>query len=243
MNKTSIPGWTINIDENSNGVFKVTLTDAYGHKAEVIGNATGETIERATGDAFDIEKEISQHWNLFLYNLAVQKLSDKNVEHKEYKDEAFGSWFIERQDKRLVYDGKDSWLVFQTKIKNDWTDIEIIENNELKYSNFVRQINRLTETSTLNNLTAAGPYLTIKAKKIIGYIFIALAIILTLTAVGLLSKLIGTIFGIFKIFTGALDSYQIGKIIGSSIYWTVHITLAIKLWIYGRILIKNKTVE
>jgi hypothetical protein len=82
-----------------------------------------------------------------------------------------------------------------------------------------------------------------KAKKIIGYFFIVLAIILTLTAVGLISKLMGTVFGIFKIFTGALDSYQIGKIIGSAIYWTVHITLAIKLWIYGRIWIKNKEVE
>ncbi len=243
MNKKSIPGWTINIDEVSNGVFKVTLRDAYGHKAEIIDNATGETIERAIGDAFDIEKEISLNWNLFLYNLAVQKLSDKKVEHKAYNDEAFGSWFIERQDKRLVYDGKDSWLVFQTKIKNDWTDIEIIENSELKYSNFERQINRLTESTALKSLTAAGPYLTIKAKKIIGYVFIGLAIILTLTAVGLLPNLIGTIFGIFKIFTGALDSYQIGKFIGSAIYWTVHITLVIILWIYGRIWIKNRTAE
>lgn len=151
MNKKSIPGWTINIDEISNGVFKVTLTDGYGRKAEIIDNATDETIERAICDAFDIEKQISQNWNLFLYNLAVQKLSDKEIKNKEYNDKAFGSWFIERQDKRLVYDGKDSWLIFQTKIKSDWTDINTIKKDELNYSNFVRQINRLTENTTHNS--------------------------------------------------------------------------------------------
>ncbi len=157
MNKKSIPGWTINIDEISNGVFKVTLTDAYGRKAEIIDNATDETIERAISDAFDIENQTSQNWNLFLYDLAVQKLSDKDIKNKEYNNQAFGSWFIERQDKRLVYDGKDSWLILQTKTKGDWTDIDTIKKDELKYSNFVRQINQLTENTTHNStLPKAG---------------------------------------------------------------------------------------
>ncbi len=150
MYKKSMPGWTININEISNGVFKVTLTDDYGRKAEIIDHATDETIERAIGDAFDIEKQISQNWNLFLYELAAQKLSDKDIKYKEYNNQAFGSWFIERQDKQLVYDGKDSWLILQTKTKADWTDIGTIKKDELKYSNFVRQINRLTENTTHN---------------------------------------------------------------------------------------------
>ncbi len=157
MKKKSIPGWTINIDEISKGVFKVTLTDVYGRQAEIIDSATDETIERAIEDAFDIEKQISQNWNLFLYDLAGQKLSDKDIKNKEYNDKAFGSWFIESQDKRLVYDGKDSWLIFQTKTKGDWTNIDSIKKDELKYSNFVRQINRLTENTTHNStLPKAG---------------------------------------------------------------------------------------
>lgn len=147
MNKKSIPGWIINIDEISNSVFKVTLTDGYGRKSEVIDSATDETIEKAIGYAFDIEKQISQNWNLFLFNLSLQKLSDKDITNKEYNDKFFGSWFIERQDKRLVYDGKDSWLIFQTKTKGDWIDIDIIKKDELKYSNFVRQINKLIENT------------------------------------------------------------------------------------------------
>jgi hypothetical protein len=82
------------------------------------------------------------------------------------------------------------------------------------------------------------------SRKIIGYIFVVIAIILTLTIVGLLPKLIGTIFGIFKIFMGKLDSYQVGQVIGTAIYWTVHISLTILLWIYGRRWIKiNQNIE
>jgi len=151
MNEKSIPGWTINIDEISNGVFKVALTDAFGRKAEVVDNATDETIEKTIGYAFDIEKQISKNWNLFIYELCIQRLGNTDIKTKEYNNKAFGSWFIERQNKRLKYDGKDSWLIFQTKFKDDWTDIEIIKNGELNYSNFVEQINRLTENTTNNS--------------------------------------------------------------------------------------------
>lgn len=148
MNKKSIPGWTINIDEVSNGVFKVTLTDAYGRKAEIIDLATDETIERTISDAFDIEKQISLNWNLFLYDLAVQKLSDKSVEQMEYDEKSFRSWVIETHENRLIYDGKDSWLIFQTKTNGNWTDIDIIKKEDLNYSNFIKQLTRLLESNT-----------------------------------------------------------------------------------------------
>lgn len=76
-------------------------------------------------------------------------------------------------------------------------------------------------------------------RKILGYIFIVVAIILTLAIVGQLPKLTGAIIGVFKIFTGALDSYQVGNVIGTIIYWLIHITLTITLWIYGRRWIRN----
>ncbi len=69
MNKKSIPGWTIYIDEISNGVFKVTLTDAYGRKAEIVDDATDETIERTISDAFEIEKQISKTGNYLFTSL------------------------------------------------------------------------------------------------------------------------------------------------------------------------------
>jgi len=137
MNKKSIPGWIIDINEISNGVFKVTLTDAFGRKAEVIDDANDETIERAVSYAFDIEKQVSKNWNLFLYELSNQKLNDTDIENKEYNDKAFGSWVIEKQDRRLIYDGKDSWLVFQTRSESNWTNTDGINRDDLGYSGHV----------------------------------------------------------------------------------------------------------
>lgn len=157
MNKKSIPGWTIYIDEVSNGVFKVTLSDAYGRKAEIIDNATDETIERAISDAFEIEKQNSKNWNLFLYELALQKLEDTEIKIKEYNDKTFGSWLIERRDKRLIYDGKESLLLAQTKLADNWTDIDRLTKGELKYSNFVKQINILSHiTAHSSDFTKSG---------------------------------------------------------------------------------------
>jgi len=139
----SIPGWTTNIEEISNGVFRVILTDEYGRKAEVIDNASDETIERAISDAFDIEKQISKNWNLFLFNLCIAAINNKNIVNKEYNDKAFGSWYIESEENRLIYDGKDNGLIFQTKIGGDWTDKIVITKDGLKYLNFVEQIRNI----------------------------------------------------------------------------------------------------
>ena len=103
---TSLPGWTTKIEEISNGVLKVTLTDNYGRKTEVIDNATDETINKAFNNAFEIEKQISKNWNKFLYNFCISQLSDAIITTKDYNDKAFGSWLIEVGDKRIVYMAK-----------------------------------------------------------------------------------------------------------------------------------------
>ncbi len=141
----SLPGWTINIDEVSNGVFKVTLVDLYGHKVEVIDNATNETIERSKSDAFDIEKQISRNWNLFLYDLCLLNLTNKTIIKQEYKDKVFGSWYIELQDKRVVYDGRDSWLNFEVKQGREWLNIITIEKGKVNYNNFVDLVDNLNK--------------------------------------------------------------------------------------------------
>lgn len=143
MNSNSIPGWTIKIEEIVYGIFKVTLTDAYGRKAEIIDQAIDETVERAKSAAFDIEKQISSNWNLFLYNLCLQKLSGVEIGRAEFEEKTFGSWVVEINNKRLIFDGKDSWLILQTKSNYDWMDTAIIKNNELNYFNFLNQINSL----------------------------------------------------------------------------------------------------
>lgn len=80
-------------------------------------------------------------------------------------------------------------------------------------------------------------------KKIFGYIFIVFAAIMTLAIVGQLSQIFAAIIGFFKIFTGTLDSYQIGKGIGTFMYWILHFAATIALWVYGRRWIKKKQID
>jgi predicted membrane protein len=77
-------------------------------------------------------------------------------------------------------------------------------------------------------------------KKIFGYIFIVIAVILALAIVGQLPQLFAAVFGFFKIFTGTLDSYQIGQVIGTFIYWILHFATTIALWVYGKRWIKKQ---
>ena len=80
-------------------------------------------------------------------------------------------------------------------------------------------------------------------RKIFGYIFIVASIILTFAIVGQLSKFLSAIVGIVKVFSGQLDSYQIGQVFGTFIYWVFHISLTIFLWTIGRRWIKYKTTK
>lgn len=133
MNTKSLPGWTTKIDEISNGVFKVTLTDKFGRKAEVVDNATDETIDKTLSYAFDIERKVSSNWNKFLFDFCLLRLKDKAITKKSYNDKDFGSWLIEVVDKRFIYLGKESWLVSQTRSDNKWFDNFIIKDDELTY--------------------------------------------------------------------------------------------------------------
>ena len=130
----TLPGWSTKIDEISNGVFNVVLTDQFGRKAEVTDHATNETIERGINDAFEIERQISKNWNKFLYDLCLQNLPKDQITQTEYNDQAFGSWFVELGNKRIVLDGKDFTLFSQIKVNQDWEDQIVLEKGNLTYS-------------------------------------------------------------------------------------------------------------
>ncbi|MFI5205749.1 MAG: hypothetical protein ACHQVK_02310 [Candidatus Paceibacterales bacterium] len=71
------------------------------------------------------------------------------------------------------------------------------------------------------------------SKKVYGYVFITLAVILTLAILGQLQALFTAIFGIFIAFTGKLNGYQSGILVGSFIYWVIHISLTVVFWNYS----------
>ena len=71
-------------------------------------------------------------------------------------------------------------------------------------------------------------------KKILGYIFIILAILLCIVIIGQISTFINTIIGVFSIFTGKLNAGEIGNAMGHLFYWAIYITLIVIFWKYGR---------
>lgn len=133
MDTKSLPVWTTKIDEISKGVFKVTLTDKFGRIAETVDNATDETIDKTLSYAFDIERKNSSNWNKFLFDFCLLRLADKTITRESYSDKDFGSWFIEVGNKRLLYLGKESWIVSQTQLDSEWFDNYIIKDHELNY--------------------------------------------------------------------------------------------------------------
>ncbi|MCB9261332.1 MAG: hypothetical protein H6607_02995 [Flavobacteriales bacterium] len=144
MNTKSLPGWTTKIDEISNGVFKVTLTDKFGRKAELVDNATDNTIDKAISYAFDIERKVSSNWNKFLFDFCLLRLTDKVITKESYHEKDFGSWLIQVGGKRFLYLGKESWLVAQTLSNNDWFDNYIIKDNELTYETITLFLKHMT---------------------------------------------------------------------------------------------------
>lgn len=141
----TLPGWLLSINEVSNCVYKVILLDAYGRKVEITDTEIDYTIQRVISDAFEIEKQISENWNLFLFEFCVQNLDYGDTISKEYNNQTFGSWYLENPNKRLVYEGKDNCLLFQVKLEDNWKDIETVQKENLAYSDLVRQLIRFNE--------------------------------------------------------------------------------------------------
>ena len=64
--------------------------------------------------------------------------------NKQYNDLSFGSWFIEISNrKRIVYNGRDYWLIIQEKKDAEWAELESIENIGLTYYKLLTVIDNL----------------------------------------------------------------------------------------------------
>ena len=105
----------------------------------VLANSGGKTNSQKN-QILNFEKQ-SAEWNHNLYDLCLSNV--KSVQSTKYNNSAFGSWYIEFKTKRLIYDGKDSWLILQNKLNKDWVDDIIIKKNELNETNLFLLINKI----------------------------------------------------------------------------------------------------
>lgn len=126
--------WTLNFDEVSNNVYKVELTDPYGRTAGTTDHDLDRAIETCLSFAFDIEKQLDNPRNKFIYDTFKYFLSDQTLLTDNYSDKDFGSWIIEKNEKRIILDGKESILSLQSQTaSNIWVDDFKMKVKEVKF--------------------------------------------------------------------------------------------------------------
>jgi hypothetical protein len=135
-----LPGWTLTLDEVSNNVFKVTLTDAIGRQVTTTDSDLEKALITVQTYAFDIEIQISKNWTKFLYETSIIKLGDKKIIKKEYHEKVFGSWYIILTKNRILLDARDHLFSIQTFIENNWTDTKIFSLYDLTYEEYLNSI-------------------------------------------------------------------------------------------------------
>jgi hypothetical protein len=140
MNKpTQLPGWTARIAEVSNGVYNILLIDNHGRKVETTSADPDVAMTEMLDWAFSVEKRVSLNWNKFLFDLCLNTLDNLNIE-KNFEERPFGSWIVSLENKRIVYDGRDHWLISQIKKGNNWYDIFISTKTDLTLDIFTRLV-------------------------------------------------------------------------------------------------------
>ena len=142
--KEILPGWTLKVDEFNSGGYRITLTDRDGRKAEVVDDYNDVTLDKCVDYAFEIEKQTKRNWNKFLFDFAYGGLKNLKSLKQEYHDEAFGSWMIQINDKRLLLDGRDGWLIYEQRQDSDWVEKETIKNFNTvtldQFKSFIKKI-------------------------------------------------------------------------------------------------------
>lgn len=118
-----IPNWKLKIEEVSNNVYLVTGKAIYGSEVSYKDSNFDFAIQQCENYAFDIEKQINKEWSKFLYDYLKIKLDKYSIITDRYDRYAFGSWFIEFEDYRVIFDGKDYRMIIQTKDNNSWTEL------------------------------------------------------------------------------------------------------------------------
>jgi hypothetical protein len=84
-------------------------------------------------DSLFNDQKKSLGWNLFLFNLCVS-LADEKIILKNYSDVFGGSWIIETENKKIIYDGREDILTLLHKVDNVWKNTNAFYKNELSLS-------------------------------------------------------------------------------------------------------------
>jgi hypothetical protein len=140
--KFVLPGWQLTLEEVSNNVYEITLTDEYFRQAGTKDSDLEGGIRKCAEYAFTIEKQVSKNWSKFLYDSVLIELPKEQIIASRYDEAAFGSWFIELQKERIIGDGKENLLIKQLKTTTGWEDEVNFHLKELSYEEFLSAVSQ-----------------------------------------------------------------------------------------------------
>jgi hypothetical protein len=131
-----LPRWTLQYEEVSNNVFKVSIKDDFGRISSVTEMDFFVGLAKAEKHAYEIEMFINDYPNKFLFDYFLLKLKDYITDKNE--SNAYGSWGIQTQKKRLMLDGRDDLLISQEYEDNSsaWVSHKMIRIKDLNFEEF-----------------------------------------------------------------------------------------------------------
>lgn len=128
-----LPGWFLNAREVSAGVYEVSITDKQNRSCTSKGTDPDKETNICLKWAFDLQKYISTLWPEYIFQCLL--LRCKNTTIAEYS-EAFGSWYVEAGDKRIVFEGRDGWYIVEEKQEDGWMYTHITKNRNLNFDEY-----------------------------------------------------------------------------------------------------------
>jgi hypothetical protein len=143
-NSKTIDGWTLHFEEVSNNVYKVELIDNFGRQASTTDHDLEKAIQTCLSYSFDIERQLNNSLNKFTFDTFKFLLADENLLTDNYSDKDFGSWIIQKYNKRIILDGKDLLLVLQSQEETDnWKDNIAIKLTDLTFKQIIELKDKL----------------------------------------------------------------------------------------------------
>ena len=118
-----IPEWKFSICEVFAGHWQLTGRRSSGNVVEI--SSSNEDIFRVVKAAFEIECQLSKDLYRTAY-LTIEK-NITNISEQQYLEKVFGSWYIEKQDRRVVFDGRDKLFSFELRKAGVWHDEKVYQ--------------------------------------------------------------------------------------------------------------------
>lgn len=143
-NSKIIDGWTLHFEELSNNTYKVELIDNFGRQTSTTDHDLEKAIETCLSYSFDIERQLNNSLNKFTFDTLKYFLADENLLTDNYSDKDFGSWIIQKYNKRIILDGKDFFLVLQSQAETDnWKNDIAIKLTDLTFKQIIELKDKL----------------------------------------------------------------------------------------------------